>query len=67
MTTTPNIEYGLFLDISDFVEDPESAEVERAMRALEDEDLIMVSSVSNIEGWSEVTMPVCYKANQRAL
>ncbi len=50
MTTTPNIEYGLLLDISDFVEDPESAEVERAMRALENEDLIMVSSVSNIEG-----------------
>lgn len=67
MTTTPNIEYGLFLDISDYVEDPESAEVERAMKALEDEDLIMVSSVSNIEGWPEVKIPACYKVWQRAL
>lgn len=52
-TTTQTIEYGLLLDISDYVEDPIEGDVDIALHRIYNETYDMIPSFSNIEGWEQ--------------
>ena len=49
-TTTRDIDPGLLIDIRDYVEDMEEEATDKAMRALDD-DYLIIPSISNAEGW----------------
>lgn len=45
---------GLFISISDYVDDPEVEEVDKAIQALEEiEGYYLIPSRSNVEGWED--------------
>ena len=62
---TTHIDYGLLLDISEYVPDPIEDETERALRLLQlNEEYDIIPSVSNIEGWPKIPLQERRKSRQ---